>query len=102
MEMCALFCCLGTTDWKETELDSHGRHSNSRIAANCDGHPDHVWTWILVCKYFLESSWSLHSYTSNLSPYHVRVGRNHYFSAETFSANSVVTPYFGPLGRVSC
>jgi hypothetical protein len=21
--------------------------------------PDHVWTWIQACKYFLESSWSL-------------------------------------------
>jgi hypothetical protein len=35
------------------------------------------------------------------SPYHVRAGPNLHFSVETFSANGVVTPYFGPLGRVS-
>jgi hypothetical protein len=28
----------------------------------CEGRPDHVWTWILVCKYFLESPRSLLSY----------------------------------------
>jgi hypothetical protein len=36
------------------------------------------------------------------SPYHVGVNRNHHFGAETFSANGATTPYFGPLGRVSC
>jgi hypothetical protein len=28
--------------------------------------PDHIWIWIQVCKYFLESSWSLLLYASNL------------------------------------
>jgi hypothetical protein len=28
--------------------------------------PDSVWTWIQACKYFLESSWSLLSYASNV------------------------------------
>jgi hypothetical protein len=42
-------------DRKETELDSRGRHLDSRTASPCDGRPDAVWTWILVCKYFLES-----------------------------------------------
>jgi hypothetical protein len=60
------FCCLGTTDKNETELHSRWRHSDSRTAAACDGRLDHVWTWIQACKYFLESSWSLLSYASNL------------------------------------
>jgi hypothetical protein len=38
----------------------------SRTAAACDGRPHHVWTWIQTCKYFLECSWSLLSYASNL------------------------------------
>jgi hypothetical protein len=66
METCVLFCCLGTTDRNETELHSRRRYSDSRTVAACDGRPDHVWTWIKVCKYFLESSWSLLSYASNL------------------------------------
>jgi hypothetical protein len=102
METCILFCCLGTADTKETELHSRWRHSDSKTAAACDGRPDHVWTWIQVCKYILESSWSILSYASNLSPYHVGADRNHHFGAETFSANGHTTPYFGPLGRVSC
>jgi hypothetical protein len=36
------------------------------------------------------------------SPYHVGAGRNLHFSAETFSVNGAATPYFGPLGHVSC
>jgi hypothetical protein len=36
------------------------------------------------------------------SPYHVGAGRNHYFGTETFSTNDAATPYFGPLGCVSC
>jgi hypothetical protein len=36
------------------------------------------------------------------SPYHIGAGHNHYFDAETFSANSAATPYFGLLGRASC
>jgi hypothetical protein len=63
-----LFCCLGTTDRNEMELHSRRRHSDSRTVAACDSRPDHVWTWIQACKYFLESSWSLLSYTSNLKP----------------------------------
>jgi hypothetical protein len=35
-------------------------------SSTCDGCPDHVWTWIQACKYFLESSWSLLSHASNL------------------------------------
>jgi hypothetical protein len=35
------------------------------------------------------------------SSYHVGADRNHHFGAETFSANGTMTPYFGPLGRVS-
>ena len=53
-------------DRNETELHSRWRHSDSRTAAACDGFPDHVWTWIQACKCFLESSWSLLSYASNL------------------------------------
>jgi hypothetical protein len=63
--MCILFCCLGMTDKNKAELHSWWRHSDSRTVAACDGHPDHVWTWIWACKYFLESSWSLLSYASN-------------------------------------
>jgi hypothetical protein len=36
------------------------------------------------------------------SPYHVGADRNHHFGAGTFSANGATTPYFSPLGRVSC
>jgi hypothetical protein len=36
------------------------------------------------------------------SPYNVGVSLNLHFSVETFSANGAATPYFGPLGRVSC
>jgi hypothetical protein len=60
------FVCSGTTDRNETELHSRWRHSDSRTAAACDGLPDHVWTWIQACKYFMESSCSLLSYASNL------------------------------------
>jgi hypothetical protein len=35
-------------------------------------------------------------------PYHVRASRNHHFGGETFSANGAATPYFDPLGCVSC
>jgi hypothetical protein len=99
MEMRVLFCCLGTTDWKKTKLDSCRRHLDSRIVATCDGRPDHILTWIQALKYFLESYFHMHQTSCS---YHVGAGRNHHFSAETFSANGVVTPYFGPLGRVSC
>jgi hypothetical protein len=61
-----LLCCLGTMDRKEMELHSWHRHSDSRSVEACGGHPDHVWTWILACKNFLERSWSLPSYASNL------------------------------------
>jgi hypothetical protein len=46
----------------EMELHSRRRHADYRTAAACDGRPDHIWTWIQVCKYFMESSWSLLSY----------------------------------------
>jgi hypothetical protein len=36
------------------------------------------------------------------SPYRVEAVRNRHFGADTFSTNDVVTPYFGPLSRVSC
>jgi hypothetical protein len=36
------------------------------------------------------------------SPYHVGAGHNHYFGAEIFSVSGALTPYFGPLVRVSC
>jgi branched-subunit amino acid transport protein AzlD len=42
MDSCVLFCCLGMTDRNETELHSRQRNSDSRTAAACDGHPDHV------------------------------------------------------------
>jgi hypothetical protein len=56
METCVLFYCLGTMDRTETELHSRRRHSDSKTEAACDGRPDHVWTWIQVCKYFMEIS----------------------------------------------
>jgi hypothetical protein len=97
-ETCVLFCCLGTTDRNETELHSRRRHSDSRIAADCDGRPGHVWTWIQTCKYFLESSWSLLSYSSNSSPYHVGAGHNHYFGVETFFCQRCCDTLFWPIG----
>jgi hypothetical protein len=60
-----MFCCLGTTERKETELHSRRSDSNSRTAASCNGPPDHVWTWIQAYKYFLETFWSLLSYALN-------------------------------------
>jgi hypothetical protein len=101
METCVLFYCLGTTDRKETELDSRGRHSDSRTAAPCDGRPNPVWTWILVC---VNTFWKaigvyFHMHQTS-SPYLIGAGRNLHFSEETFSANGAATPYFGPL--VSC
>jgi hypothetical protein len=36
------------------------------------------------------------------SPYHVGAGHNHYLVQRPFSANGAATPYFGPLGCVSC
>jgi hypothetical protein len=72
------------------ELHSRWRHSDSRTAAAFDGHPDHVWTLIQACKYFLESSWSLFHMHQTSSPYHVGAGRNHYFGAETFFLPTVL------------
>jgi hypothetical protein len=60
-ETCILFCCLEMTDKNVIVLHSRRRHSDCRIAVTCDGGPDHVWTWIQACKYFLKSSWSLQS-----------------------------------------
>jgi hypothetical protein len=36
------------------------------------------------------------------SSYHVGADRVHHFGVEIFFANGAATPYFGPLGRVSC
>jgi hypothetical protein len=60
-ETCILFCCLEMTDRNVIVLHSRRQHSDCRIAVTCDGGPDHVWTWIQACKYFLKSSWSLQS-----------------------------------------
>jgi hypothetical protein len=83
-------------------MDSRGRHSDSRTAAPCDGRPNPVWTWILACKYFWKAIGVYFHMHQTSGPYHVGAGRNLHFSAETFSASGAATPYFGPLGRVSC
>jgi hypothetical protein len=51
---------------ERNELHSCRQHSDSRTAADSDGRPNHVWTWIHVCKYFLERYRSLLLYASNL------------------------------------
>jgi hypothetical protein len=95
--------CLGTMDKNETELHSRWQHSDSRIEAACDGRPDQVLTWIQVCKYFLKRSWSLLSYASNLKSISCRSRQQSLFwCRDLFSTNVAATPYFGPLGRLSC
>jgi hypothetical protein len=90
-------------DRNETELHSHQRHSDSRIAVAFDGFHDHIWTWIQVCKYFLESSWSLLSNASNLKVHIMSDSAAIIILVQRpFSDNGATTHYFSPLGRVSC
>jgi hypothetical protein len=72
---------------------------DSRRTIACDGLPDHVWTWIQACKYFLESSWSLLSYASNLkSISYRRRPQSSFWCRDLFSANGATTPYFCSIG----
>jgi hypothetical protein len=102
METCVLFCCLGTTDRNETELHSRRRHSDSRIAAACDGHPDHVdldsGVQILSGK-LLESTFIYIKPQVHIMPEPATII---ILVQRPFSANGAATPYFGPLGRVLC
>jgi hypothetical protein len=63
--MCSVLL-LRNNGQERNGVHSHRRHSDSRTAAACDGRPENIWTWIQACKYFLESSWSILSYASNL------------------------------------
>jgi hypothetical protein len=93
MEMCALFCCLGTI-----ELDSRTPEQQQLVTAAPTTYGLRFWRantfWKAPRVYF-----HMHQISS---PYHVGAGRNHHFSVETFSGHGAATPYFGPLGRVSC
>jgi hypothetical protein len=103
METCILFCCLGMTDRNETELHSRRRHSDSRTAAACDGraqpHMEMDLGEQILSGKLLESTFicikpQVHI-TSESCIIIILVQRH-------FSANGSATPYFGPLGRVSC
>jgi hypothetical protein len=103
METYALFCCIGTTDRKETELHSRRRHSNSRTAATCDGHPrphmDLDSSVQILSEELLESTFictkpQVHI-ISKLAAIIILVQR-------LIPANDATTPYFGPLDGVSC
>jgi hypothetical protein len=101
MQMCVLFCCLGTTDRNETELHSRRRHSDSRIAAACDGRPDHVWTWGLgfwrANTFWKAPGVHFHMHQTS-SPYHIGTSQNHYFGAETFFCQRCCDTLFCPIG----
>jgi hypothetical protein len=102
METCVLFCCLGTTNRNETELHSRG---GIRIPEQQQFVTAALTTYELGFMHantFWKANGVYFRMHQTASPYHVRDGHNHYFGAETFSANGVATPYFGPLGRVSC
>jgi hypothetical protein len=102
MATCILFCCLGTTDRKETELHSLRQNSDSRTAAACDGRLTTYGLRFRRANTFWKDSVVYIDIYQTSSKYHVGADRNHHFGAETFSANGAATPYFGPLGRVSC
>jgi hypothetical protein len=76
------------TDRKETESHSRRRHLDSRTAVACDGRPDHDGLGFRRANTF---------WKARVVYFHM-----HHFGAKTFSANGAVTPYFGPLRRVSC
>jgi hypothetical protein len=88
----------------KTEMHSRRRHSDSRTATACDGRPDHVWTWIQLGMQILSGKL--------LESTFIFIKPQVYIMSEPtaiiilvqrpFFANGAVTPYFGPLGHVSC
>jgi hypothetical protein len=84
----------------------------------CDGRPDLVFSWHCVllvtaapttyglgfrCENtFWKAPGVYFRMLQNSCLYHVGADRNHHIGAETIFANGAVTPYFRPLGRVSC
>jgi hypothetical protein len=98
METCTLFCCLGTKDRKEIELDSRGQHSDSRTVATCDGRPTTYGFGFLRANTFWKSPRVYFHMHQTSSPYHVGVGHNHHFSAETFFCQRCCDTLFWPIG----
>jgi hypothetical protein len=100
--MCVLFCCLRTADRKKTELHSRRWHSDSRTTEDCDGCPDHVWTWIQTCKYFLKIFWSLLLYAANLKFISCQSRpQSSFWCRDIFLLTVLRRLIFGPLGYVS-
>jgi hypothetical protein len=97
-----MFCCLGTTDRNETELHSRRRHSDSRTAAVVMAAPTTYGLGFRHANTFWKAPTVYFHMHQTSSPYDVGAGHNHYFGAIPFSVNGAATPYFGPLGRVSC
>jgi hypothetical protein len=100
MDTCVLFYCLGTTDRNETELHSRWRHSNSRIAAACDGGPP--WPRIdldsgvqILSGNLLESTFICIKPQAHImsEPAIIII-----LVQRPFSANGAATPYFWPIG----
>jgi hypothetical protein len=96
METCILFCCLGTMDRNETELHSRRRHSDSRIAADCDcPRPlmDLDSGMQIVSGKLLESTFIC------IKPQvHIMSGcHNYYFGAETFFCQRCCDTLFWPI-----
>jgi hypothetical protein len=88
---------------KKTELHLHQRHSDSRTAATCDGPPQprmdldlgmRILSGNLLESTFICTKHQVHI-ISEPATIIILVQR-------LFSANGVVTPYFGPLEHVSC
>jgi hypothetical protein len=102
MKTWVLFCCLGMTHRSETELHSHRRHSDSRTAVACDGRRQRMDLDLgvqILYGMLLESTFicvkpQVHIM---LEPTAIII-----LVQRPFSANGAATPYFGPLGRVSC
>jgi hypothetical protein len=98
METCVLFCCLGTTDMNEIELHSCQRHSDSRIAVDCDGHLTTYGLGFWRAITFWKAPGVYFHMQQTSSPYHVGASHNHYFGVETFFYQWCCDTLFWPIG----
>jgi hypothetical protein len=95
--MCSIWL-LRTMERNKTELHSRRRHLDSRIEAASVGRPNHVWTSIQACKYFLESIWSLLSYASNLKSISCRSWPQSLFWCRDLFYQRCCDTLFWPIG----
>jgi hypothetical protein len=101
MEICVLFCCLGTTDRNETELDSGGIRIPEQQQLVMAAPTTYGLGFRCANTFWKAPRVYFHTHQTS-SPYHVGDGHNNHFGAETFFCQRCCDTLFGPLGRVSC